>query len=160
MTDPRQSEFRALYLGLRIDEQLRFYTGRREEYGNAKRQAIQVRNAFLGVAALCGVLGPFVGVAVRPGLGIAAAVLGGLAAAVTGFEALIGFARLEKLYGDAVANLTRARIQWTALSAEADATAEVAMVEEIFHKEIGQWGQLEVATPPAVAPPAPKGDAG
>ncbi len=160
MTDPRQAQFRALFGKLRIDDQLTFYTARRDEYRNAHRQAIIVRNVLLVLAAVCGGIGLGFDQQVRAGLGVAAAVFGGLAAAITGFESLIGFARLEKLYSDAVNNLTRAKIDWIGLEDDADDAAEVARVEEIFQTENGQWGQLEVETAPAVAPPETKGEAG
>jgi hypothetical protein len=160
VTDPRQAQFRALFGKLRIDDQLTFYTARRDEYRNAHRQAIIVRNALLVLAAVCGGVGLGFDERVRAGLGVAAAVFGGLAAAVTGFESLIGFARLEKLYSDAASNLMKAKIDWLDLAVDADEAAEVARVEEIFQTENGQWGQLEVETAPVVAPPTREGDAG
>lgn len=160
MTEAREAQFRDLYGRLRIAEQLGWYKSRRDEYGNAHRQAIITRNVLLFLAAACGGGGAFLGADVRAWLGVVSAVLAGLAAALTGFESMMGFARLEKLYSDTIANLDEARIDWRFPDAQADGAAEVARVEEIFQTENGQWGQLIVETAPAVAPPADPAPAG
>jgi hypothetical protein len=80
-------------------------------------------------------------------------VLAAVAAAITTYEALIGFPRLEKLYSDAARNLEEAAIDWRIADPHGDLTAEVERVEGIFRSEIGQWGQLVVKA----ATPAPTG---
>ncbi|CAA9445793.1 MAG: hypothetical protein AVDCRST_MAG66-4593 [uncultured Pseudonocardia sp.] len=149
----RQEEFRSLYRELRIGEQQRYYDDRRAEYRRAHRQAIVVRNALLVGAALTGIVGQLTPVEVRGGLAVLGAVLGALASAVTGFEALIGFAKLEKLYGDAARNLAEAATDWDVAGPE-DLAPEIDRVEEIFRTETGQWGQLVVESAgPAVGNP-------
>jgi hypothetical protein len=144
----RENEFQALYHALRIRDQKQYYDNRCEEYEAAHRQTVVLRNALLVLAALAGVAGQFTGPTARGVLAVVAAVLGALAAAVTGFEALIGFPQLSKLYSDAACNLAEAEIDWTNRTRDADLGPDVDRVEEIFTKEISQWGQLvaEAAT--------------
>ncbi|NUW43851.1 SLATT domain-containing protein [Nonomuraea rhodomycinica] len=140
----RDASFRALYRELRIADQQAFYHARADEYAAAHRQALMARNLLLFLSALAGVVGQFAAGIGRAACGVAAAVLAALAGAVTGFEALIGFAQLEKLYGDAALNLDAAAIDWDAAGPDADVTAEVDRIELIFRTENGQWGQLLV----------------
>ncbi|GAA3260847.1 SLATT domain-containing protein [Nonomuraea helvata] len=154
----RDAQFRALYRELRIDEQRRFYEKRSDEYELAHRQAIGVRNVLLILSALAGVAGQFATGTGRATCGVAAAVLAALAGGVTAFEALIGFAQLRKLYGDAALNLRTAALDWDAAEAEADVAAQVERIEQIFRTENGQWGQLMVqheVTPPPGAEEQP-----
>lgn len=138
----RQSEFQALYHALRIEDQRKYYDDRSKEYEAAHRQAVLVRNALLLLAALASVAGQFTGPTVRGALAVVAVVLGALAVAVTGFEALIGFPQLTKLYTDAAYNLAEAEIDWSTRPPDADMGRDVERVEEVFTSEIGQWGQL------------------
>jgi hypothetical protein len=141
MTD-RDSEFQALYQELRIEDQKKYYDDRCKEYEAAHRQAVAVRNSLLGLAALASIVGQFTGPTVRGALAVAAALLAALAVAVTGFEALIGFPQLTKLYTDAARNLAVAEINWTTRAADADPEGDLYRVEEIFMREMSQWGQL------------------
>ena len=54
----RAAQFRDLYMKLRIEEQLRWYASRRDEYKKANRQAIVVHTVLLTLAALAGVVAP------------------------------------------------------------------------------------------------------
>ena len=171
----RENELRALYHALRIKDQRKYYADRRTEYEAAHRQTVVVRNALLVLAALASVTGQFTDPRIRGALAVVAAVLGALAVAVTGFEALIGFPHLTKLYTDAEYNLAQAEIDWSTGRPEADLGRDVDRVETIFTSEIGQWGQLvsEAAAeaaraaegvaaqspPTAVAPDPPAADA-
>ncbi|MGY1683281.1 SLATT domain-containing protein [Geodermatophilus sp. SYSU D01176] len=141
MTD-QDREFQALYHALRIQDQKQYYDDRRKEYEAAHRQTVVVRNTLLVLAALASVAGQFTAPTVRGALAVIAAVLGALAVAVTGFEALIGFPHLTKLYTDAARNVAEAQIDWTTRTPDADLERDVDRVEQIFTKEIGQWGQL------------------
>jgi hypothetical protein len=137
-----QAEFHALYRKLRIRDQLQFYEDRREEYRAAHRQTVLIRNFLLVLSAVAGVGGQFADAMTRGGLAIAAAVLGGLAVAITGFESLIGFPQLSEVYADAAINLERAEIDWDAADPHADLGPHLSLVEGIFISESGQWGQL------------------
>jgi hypothetical protein len=158
----REREFHGLYAQLRIHDQLEFYRARRDEYARANSQTIVVRNVFLALAAIAGILSQAPPESWRGGWAVAGAVFGALAAAVTAYGALIGFPQLAKLYGDAVRNLEEAVIDWDVAHPSSDLTNEVERVEGIFRSEIGQWGQLIVKdaqpappTDPAETPPAP-----
>jgi hypothetical protein len=157
--EDRAAAFRRLYADVRITGQLAYYRDRQREYERAHRQAVVLRSGLLLLAALAGGAGPFVPVGARAALGVAAAVLAALAAAVTAYAALIGFPQLEKLYGDAARNLDEALLDWHALPPGADVAPEVARVEDVFRSERGQWGQLVVKsapTPPSAPAPPPR----
>lgn len=156
MTGGRVVEFRRLYRELRIRDQHAYYLRRRDEYERAHRQAVIVRNLLLMIAGVCGVAGQAVEGTTRAGWSVGAAVLGGVAAALIGYEALIGFSRLAKLYGDVARNLAEAELDWDDSSPPADVAAEMHRVEEVLRAENGQWGQLviESATPIGAAPEA------
>ena len=149
----RAAQFRDLYMKLRIDEQLRWYESRRDEYKKANRQAIVIRTVLLALAALAGLVAPLATTTGRAALGVAAALLAALAAAVTAFEALIGFTQVAKLYGDAASSLEAAEDDWNELGPDDDLAAALGKVEQIFRTENGQWGQLVIqGTPPDPAP--------
>jgi len=140
----RATQFHQLYQHLRIADQKDYYAGRRDEYQAAHRQSVLARNWLLAAAALAGIAGQFTGDTARALISIAAAVLAALAGLVTAFEALIGFPRLAKLYDDAWINLSMAEIEWGDLDPDGDLTGEMNRVEQVFRKENGQWGQLEL----------------
>jgi SMODS and SLOG-associating 2TM effector domain 1 len=151
----RADDFHRLFLALRIEAQRDYYNERAAEYRAAHEQAVVVRNTLLLAAALAGGMGPFVpSDTVRAALGVTGAVFAALAAAITGYEILIGFPQLEKLYADAARNLNEAAIDWREADPEGDLTAEVERVEDVFRSERGQWGQLIVKS--AAQPPPPK----
>ncbi|MEW9552299.1 SLATT domain-containing protein [Nonomuraea sp. NPDC050783] len=152
----RESEFRELYSRLRIADQRGYYEERSREYGAAHHQVIVLRNLLLFAAALAGLAGQFTTAGGRAACGVVAAFLAALAAAVTAFESLIGFAKLQKLYADAAMGLAAAAIAWDSAPPHADMSAEVERVEQIFRVENGQWGQLmaEEDRPPRSAAPS------
>jgi hypothetical protein len=153
----RAREFHQLYAELRVGDQLAFYEARAAEYRAAHRQAVVVRNALLLGAAIAGALGQVANGTARAAWSIVAAVLAAAAAAVTAYEALIGFPQLEKLYSDAARNLREAAIDWRIADPDSDLTAEVERVENIFRSEIGQWGQLVVKAAPLTSPASATG---
>jgi hypothetical protein len=71
-----------------------------------------------------------------------------ISAALTAYNGLYSFESQSKLYRDALNALGEAEAigydaeQATDTEAEAEITAYVNQVEEIFRKEQGQWGQL------------------
>lgn len=144
MSGTRDAQFRNLYKELRIADQEQYYSDTSEEYEQAHRQAIVVRNMLLILAAVAGVVGQAVSGTSRAGFGVVAAVLAALAGAVTGFEALIGFAQLHKLYNDAALNLAKAALDWDTTQPGSDLSAGIEQVEKIFQTENGQWGQLAI----------------
>jgi len=145
----RAAQFRDLYQQLRIANQLGWYESRRDEYNKANQQAIVVRTVLLALAALAGLAAAqLVTGTGRAVLGVVAALLAALAAAVTAFEALIGFTQVGKLYNDALLSLKAAEIDWNAARPHDDVAAELGQVEQIFRSENGQWGQLVIEGTP------------
>jgi SMODS and SLOG-associating 2TM effector domain 1 len=144
----RAAEFRGLYRQLRIADQLGYYGDRQTEYKKANQQAITVRTVLLALAALAGLAGQLVTGTNRALIGVAAALLAALAAAVTAYEALIGFTQVGKLYNDAALSLKAAEIDWNALGRDDDVAGELGQVEQIFRSENGQWGQLVIEGTP------------
>ena len=148
----RGREFYRLFLELRIEDQLRYYQARRDEYAAAHRQAVILRTALLLGAGAAGIVGQSVTGTARAAWAVAGALLAALAAAVTAFETLIGFPQLEKLYRDAARNLEEAKADWEDVDPDAVPEAEVVRVEDVFRSERGQWGQLVVKSAPPKAP--------
>ena len=152
MTD-RGADFRRLYKDLRIVDQRGYYERRSQEYDQAHRQSIVVRNSLLVLAAVAGVAGQFFDGPGRTAAGIVAAACAALATAVTAYESLMGFGSLAKLYDDVALSLREAELQWE--DDHADPAAAVKQVEKVFSSENGQWGQLTIQSkPPAESPPA------
>jgi len=143
----RDEQFRKLYKDLRIDDQLDFYEKRGREYKQANQQAIVVRTVLLALAALAGLVAQLATGTGRAALGVVAALLAALAAAVTAYESLIGFTQLDKLYNDAALNLEAEGIGWMSAGPH-DLEAELGKVEQIFSSENGQWGQLVIEGTP------------
>jgi len=152
VNDDRDVAFQHLYRELRIRDQHAYYVRRREEYDRARGQAVVVRNVLLMLAGVCGVAGQAVEGAARAGWSVGAAVLGGLAAAVIGYDALVGFSRLSKLYGDVAHNLAEVELDWDRARSPAELAAEMHRVEETLRAENGQWGQLVVESADPVTP--------
>lgn len=136
----RDDAVRAVYLAARIDDQLAFYESRALEYSRAREQAVTVRTWLLGLAAVSGAVSAVLGPGARVVLGIVGALLAALAAAVTGFEALIGFEQLAKLYTDAAANLRLEAVGWSRSTQPLG--EDVTRVEAVLAREAAQWGQL------------------
>ena len=138
---PRDAQFRALYAEQRLGAQRAFYLARSEEYRRAHDQAIVLRTLLLVLAAAAGVAGQF-WTSQTALLGVAAALLAALAGALTGYEALMGFEQVGKLYADAELSVAEAELNWQEVTVQGDLGAEVERSELIFRTENGQWGQL------------------
>jgi hypothetical protein len=150
----RVEQFRLLYRKLRIEDQQRYYKDRCTEYQGAHKQAAALRDLLLLLAAVTGLVGQSLDDTARAAAGVVAAMLAALAAALTAFEALIGFEQLAKLFGDAKRSLDQAQRSWDA-GASRDLRVDIERVEQIFRSENGQWGQLvmESATAEPGTPP-------
>src|SRR5262249_19521611 len=130
----RAEQFRELYKYLRIVDQLDFYEKRGREYKKANQQAIVLRTVLLALAALPGLVAQLATGTGRAALGVVAALLAAMAAAVTAYESLIGFTQLDKLYSDAALNLQAVGIDWDSAGPH-DLEAELGKTEEIFRSE-------------------------
>ncbi|HLX48028.1 MAG TPA: SLATT domain-containing protein [Streptosporangiaceae bacterium] len=144
----RNSELLRFYTANRIDDQMRFYTGRRTAFERATGQGLAVSAVLLGFATAAGALaGTTVGWA--EGWSAIATVLPALSTALAAYLAMYAFEQQSKIYGDAARALLAA--SWPRPDPEAShggRTAEQSMaefvlrVEGVFRQEQGQWGQL------------------
>jgi hypothetical protein len=144
--DERARQAHRLYEEHRVQAQRRFYEARSKEYRRAREQAVMLSSLLLAAATLTGVVAVLTAGTARALMGVAGALLAALAAAVTGYESLMAFGQLAKLYEDAAANLRLA----AAGSAEpawssARFGRRVDRVERVFRLESGQWGQLTIS---------------
>jgi len=140
----RARDFHRLYLDLRIEDQLDYYERRRTEYLAAHRQAVVLRTILLLGAAAAGIFGQATTGTARAVWAVVGAFCAALAGAVTGYETLVGFPQLEKLYRDTARNLEQARDDWMDVDPRTTDATEVERVEDVFRVERGQWGQLVV----------------
>jgi hypothetical protein len=143
-----------LYVTHRIRAQRTYYHDRGTEYRKAHDQAAVVRNLLLFGAGIAGVIGQITSGTQRAAWAIVGAVLAALAGAITGYDALMRFDQLGKVYADIEASLRRAEIEWDTAGPVGNLGAQVEHVEEILTRENGQWGQLlsTSATPVVVVP--------
>ena len=147
MTD-RTGQVLDLYETYRVEDQLRWYRGRRELFDRASGQAAVVSAVLLGLtAAVSALAGASTGNAHL--WAALAATLPALATAVAAYGALYAFDQQSKLYADAIRALVatqRERPNLTQFADDAARTAAVCAyvekVESVFRKEQGQWGQL------------------
>jgi hypothetical protein len=139
-----------LYFKHRLTGQQKYYRDRTEEYERAHGQALALRNTLFILSAVGAGVSQVTTGTWRGTLGVAAAVLGALAGAVTAYESLIGYPSLTKIYHDTWAGLQAARIDWD--EPDADTEKSIRRVEQIFRTENGQWGQLVVRQSEHVSP--------
>lgn len=135
-------DFLDVYDEHRVQDQLRFYKDRMEEYERAVRQTSWVNEGLLLAAGLCGV-GATVWTGNARWFGLAGAGLGGLAGLVLAWSAVIGFAANSELYRAARAGLTNLRAgrpDGDEVTAEQVATY-VTGVEEILLGEVRSWAE-------------------
>jgi hypothetical protein len=84
-------------------------------------------------AAATGVIGQAFDGQTRAGLAVFAAMLASFAGAIAGYESLMGFGELERLYASALRSLKLAEVDWDELAAEPETPEQVEKVESIFH---------------------------
>ncbi len=144
----RNRQLLAFYQEHRIDDQLRFYRGRRELFERATGQALAVSATLLGFSSAASALaGADIGwTALWSAL---AAILPAAASALAAYNGLYAFERQSKLYGDAVRAVhaaSRPRPDADAphggRSPEENVADLVKRVEAAFRQEQAQWGQL------------------
>jgi hypothetical protein len=133
-------EFLSAYDKYRIEDQIVFYQARVKEYAKADNQALVLRSALLFGAAVCGILGA--ADIARVPLGIIAAALAALSAAVTAWTELIGFRLNLDLYTNAQTALGLLRPEQPQANARTDEVREyVREAEDILLGEVQTWAQ-------------------
>ena len=144
----RNRQLLAFYQEHRIDDQLRFYGGRRELFDRATGQALAVSAALLGFSsAVSALAGADIGwTALWSAL---ATILPAAASALAAYNTLYAFEQQSKIYGDAIRAVhaaSRPRPDPDAAqegrSPEENVAELVKRVEAAFRREHAQWGQL------------------
>jgi hypothetical protein len=144
----RSRELLRFYRARRIDDQLRFYSSRRELFERANGQALAVAATLLGFASAASALaGADVGwTATWSAL---ATILPATSSALTAYSAVYAFDQQSKIYGDAVRSVHAASRPSSQLdvaggspSSDENIAELVRRVEGVLRQEQGQWGQL------------------
>jgi SMODS and SLOG-associating 2TM effector domain 1 len=144
----RADQLLLFYREHRIDDQLDFYTRRRNLFDRAAGQAVALSAILWGFASATSALA---GTRVGPTWlwSVLATVLPATSTALVAYSTLYAFEQQSKIYGDAV----RAGHAASRLTPDPDAPADgrspeekiadmVKRVEAVFRQEQAQWGQL------------------
>lgn len=156
----REREFLSLYQKYRYDDQLDFYDTHVAEFKKAQAQAKWGGIGLMTIATLAGAVASFSpGSPLRPISLVIAAFCLILYTGLTAYTALYAFDQQKKLYEDTAYKLSKAHTMAPDVQGELSEQefAEqlrryVSEVEDIYHTEQGQWGQLagEMMRPPQV----------
>ena len=142
------NELLSYYRKYRIEDQLNFYSGRKERFDLALGQGLTLSAMLLGFAtAVSALAGTTVGWTAA--WSAASVIVPAISTAVAAFLALYAFDQQSKIYGDAVQAIHAAtRLVPNPGSPQVGHTPEkdiadfVASVENTFRQENSQWGQL------------------
>ena len=144
----RDSQVFALYERHRWQDQLTYYTNRRNEYDAANGQALTLITVLMGATTVVSILASFDTPERRPIWTVLAVLLPALSTAVASYARLYAFERLTTAYGAAIGGLRRAVALSPGVLEPADEAYEAALatyvgsVEAVFRRETSQWGQL------------------
>ena len=144
----RNREFLRFYEEYRIKDQIRFYTGRLDEFDRATGQGLFVSATILGFASGAGALaGTTLGWA--RGWAAVAAILSALSTALAAYIALYAFEQQSKIYGDALRAVRAASrptpdpdLPQNDRTPEQNIAGMASRVEQALRQEQSQWGQL------------------
>ena len=146
----RSSELRQFYQAQRINDQVGYYTRRKDEFERATGQALAISAMLLGFSSAAGALAG-TAVAWAKGWSALAAILPAVSTALAAYIALYAFEQQSKIYGDArraVQAASRPLPDLTPPQGQGGPTPEeniaelVKRVEGALRQEQGQWGQL------------------
>lgn len=158
----RNKEFMMLYQEYRYKDQVKFYKERSQEFKDAHNQVLNLTGAIMFATALVSLATASLQASVwTPVLAILAIGLPALSTALAAYNELFAFERQSKLYQDAEKALHSALAESPdlkpGLGDSEYATAVgvyVNVIEGIFRKEQGQWGQLQSQAKMAELPAA------
>jgi hypothetical protein len=140
----RDTEFLRFYHEHRVEDQLRFYRSRLDQFDRATGQSLFISAAILGFASGAGALaGTSTGWA--SGWAAVAAILSAVSTALAAYVALYAFEQQSKIYGDAVRAVraaARMRPGPGADPGDQDVSELARRVEQVLRQEQSQWGQL------------------
>jgi type IV secretory pathway VirB6-like protein len=144
----RGKELLQFYRRRRIDDQLGFYTSRREQFELASGQALAVSAMLLGFASAASALAG-TGLSSAPVWSALATILPATSSALIAYASMYAFEQQSKIYGDAVRSVhaaSRFPSQPDASDGAQPSDGEIAelvkRVEGVLQQEQGQWGQL------------------
>jgi hypothetical protein len=144
----RTRQLLLFYREQRIDDQIRFYTGRRDLFDRASGQALAISAMLFGFAAAASALA---GAAIgwTPLWTALAAIFPAMSTALAAYIALYAFEQQSKIYGDAVRAVRAAShpapdagVPGYGHAPEQHAAELVRRVEDALRNEQAQWGQL------------------
>ncbi len=144
----RDSDLLTFYQTRRIEDQLKFYSGRRRQFDRATGQALAISAVVFGFTSATSALAgaDIAGVALWS---VLATILPATAMALTAYSALYAFEQQSKIYGDAVRAVQAASRPQVDPGAPGDAAPSgeavaelVRRVEGALRQEQAQWGQL------------------
>jgi hypothetical protein len=144
----RSGDLLRFYQRNRIDDQLRFYSSRKDLFDRATGQGLALSAVLLGFSTAAGALaGTAVGWA--KGWSAVAAILAAASTALAAYLALYAFDQQSKIYADALRAVRAASRPMPGLdppkggqSPEESVAELVRRVEDTMRQEQGQWGQL------------------
>jgi hypothetical protein len=147
----RSAQVADLYRRYRLEHQKSFYRNRAREFRRARNQARITAAVFLVLASLSGALGGADVGGQRMWWAVAAAALGALAAALTSYEAVVGFDRLSRDYDKTIAALARLETRLPGGACVPDATdgevaAFVGQAEAVLIGEVDRWAKQGATT--------------
>ena len=138
----REQQLASVYREHRLRHQRRHYDDRRDEYQRAGGQIALLTATLLALGGVAGVLSSADAFGARDAWAILATAAPALGTALLAYEALFGFERNAKIFGDASAALQLAELQRPQPDDPAAIAAWIEQVEGILQREQGQWGQL------------------
>ena len=144
----RAEQFLEVYRSARVEDQRAYYEQSAKRFESARRRILLLSSIVFGATATVGLIA---GLDVRGKVVWAAlaAILPAITTALAAYDSLYGFERIAKLNRDAARNLRRieAPTVGQADGSQAAVAAYVASVEQVFERERGQWGQLQLDVP-------------
>jgi len=155
------AEFLAAYDDHRVRNQMAFYEARIGEYSRSARQTARAVSLLVAGAAACGALGALFAEQNR-WLGLVAAGLSAVAAAIAAWSDVIGFSVNSDLYQAALGGLRRLRVDRPSVDDADDAQVAGYMVrvEDVLLGEVRSWSErwAQTSSEAAADGPAPPDD--
>ena len=141
----RAQQFLEVYSIARVEDQRAYYDRTVKRFESRRRQVLLASSVVFGVAATVGLIA---GLDVRGKVVWAAlaAILPAVTTALAAYDGVYAFERITKLNRDAARNLMRIAVPELAEAggSQAAVAGYVADVEQVFARERGQWGQLQI----------------
>jgi len=146
----RHVDFLKAYDRYRVEDQIAFYERRVDEYARSAKQAGRLTSLLVALAAACGAIGAIYTEQNR-WLGLVAAGLSAVAAAVSAWSDTIGFDANAELYRAALGGLRRLRPKRPVVDDATDVDIEryVTQVEGILLGEVRSWAERWTEPPAA-----------